>query len=169
MTGTPDLAWLTRLCRAGAIDVGLPGGWRLHRRVEPTGCTAVEVADARAHVVGAVHSATVPMLSVAAAWRGWVRDVGDATRWWALAMGHARIGEDLTVAFCRRDVRTGRLHLTVLTPTVVGGVWVAATAGPHVGVSCRQGRQQRFRRLTPMPGEPADVRVPPEPTNRIGS
>jgi hypothetical protein len=102
--------------------------------------------------LSAITSTDLPMLSVDGAWRGWGPGTDGTRRWWALAVGHASAGtEDPVVRFARRVGRRANPHRTVVRPLRVHGLWIAAIPGLHTTVTCRQGAEQRLRRLAPIP------------------
>jgi hypothetical protein len=127
-------------------------GWRLRRRVQPNGRAVIEIADETDDLIGLITSTHLPILSVDAAWRGRAYLADGTRQWWALAIGHAPAGDDEpAVTFTRRLGARGNPRRTVVRPSRLQGLWIAAVPGLHTTVSCRQGPEQRIRRLAPAP------------------
>jgi hypothetical protein len=138
---------------AGPDGMPLPiSGWRLHQRVQPNGRAVIEIDDDTGDLIGLITSTSLPMVSVDAAWRG-RGHLADGTRqWWALAIGHASAGDDdLTITFTLRRGPHGNARRTVVRPSRLQGLWIAAVPGLHTAVTCRQGPERRIRRLAPVP------------------
>jgi hypothetical protein len=137
----------------GVDGAALPiSGWRVRRRVQPNGRAVVEINDAAGDLVGLITSTSLPMLSVDGAWRGTGYRSDGTHHWWALAIGHATAGDDdPAVTFVRRIGPHRSPRRTVVRPTRLQGMWLAAVPGLHTAVSTRQGQQYRIRRLTPIP------------------
>jgi hypothetical protein len=92
------------------------------------------------------------MLSIDAAWRGRGTAADGIQQWWALAAGHASAtDDDPVVTFTRRVGRRGNPQRTVVRPSRVRGLWIAAVPGLHTTITCRQGPEHRIRRLAPVP------------------
>jgi hypothetical protein len=127
-------------------------GWSLHQRVQPNGRAVIEIKDDSDDLVWLITSTSVPMLTVDAAWRGWSYTVDGTRRWWALAIGHACTNdEDPLVTFTRRIGLHGSPRRTVVRPSRVHGLWIAAAPGLHTSITCHQGAEHRIRRLAPVP------------------
>jgi hypothetical protein len=127
-------------------------GWRLRRRVQPNGRAVIEIADETDDLIGLITSTDLPILSVDAAWRGRARLADGARQWWALAIGHAPATDDEpAVTFTRRLGARGNARRTVVRPSRLQGLWIAAAPGVHTTVSVRQGPEHRIRRLAPVP------------------
>ena len=70
----------------------------------------------------------------------------------ALAIGHATSSDDdPTVTFTRRLGPHGNPRRTIVRPALLQGLWIAAVPGLHTTITCRQGPEQRIRRLGPVP------------------
>ena len=138
---------------ASPADTPLPlSGWRLRHRIQANGRAVIEVEDETGDLVGLITSTTLPMLSVDAAWRGRARLADGTHRWWALAVGHASAtDDDPVVTFTRRLRPHGTPRRTVVRPSRLHGLWIAAVPGLHTTVSCRQGLDYRIARLAPTP------------------
>lgn len=153
---SPGLGPLSRALldqSAGPDGTPLPiSGWRLRQRVQPNGRAEIEINDDTGDLVGLITSATLPMLTVDAAWRGRA-DLADGThQWWALAIGHASPDDDdLTAIFTQRLGPHSNPRRVVVRPARTRGLWIAAAPGLHTSVTCRQGPQHRIRRLAPAP------------------
>jgi hypothetical protein len=127
-------------------------GWRLHQRVQRNGRAAIEINDDTGDLVGLITSTNLPMLSVDGAWRGMAHLADGTHRWWALAVGHATSGDDdPAVTFTRRPGPHANPRRSVVRPARLRGLWIAAVPGLHTAVTCRQGSEQRMRRLDPVP------------------
>jgi hypothetical protein len=127
-------------------------GWRLRQRLQRNGRVALEITDDTADLVGLITSTNLPMLSVDGAWRGRANLVDGRRRWWALAIGHATTSDDdPAVTFTWRPGQRGNPHRTVVRPMLLHGLWIAAVPGLQTTVTCRQGPEQRIRRLVPGP------------------
>jgi hypothetical protein len=139
---------------AASVDgTALPiSGWRLRQRLQRNGRVAIEINDDTGDLVGLITSTNLPMLSVDGAWRGRANPADGTRRWWALAIGHATISnDDPAVTFTRGLGPHGNPRRTVVRPALLDGLWVAAVPGLHTTVTCRQGPEQRIRRLGPVP------------------
>jgi hypothetical protein len=118
--------------------------------VQRNGRAVVEIIDELGALTGLVTSTSLAMVTVDGAWRGRGYDSAGRLQWWALAVGHAGAGDDEpTVTFTRGIGHRGSPRRTVLRPTLLHGLWVAAAAGLHTSVSCQQGPHYRIRRLAP--------------------
>ncbi|MDT4909466.1 MAG: hypothetical protein QOI69_2707 [Pseudonocardiales bacterium] len=127
-------------------------GWRLRQRVQRNGRLAIEINDDTGELVGLITSTTLPMLSVDGAWRGRTQLADGTPRWWALAIGHATSSDDdPSVTFTRRLGPHGNPRHSVVRPTLLQGLWIAAVPGLHTTITCRQGPEYRIRRLGPVP------------------
>jgi hypothetical protein len=149
---TPSFPELTdaMLEEAGGPEGALlpVSAWRLHRRVQRNGRAVIEIADRTGDLVGLITSARLPMLSVDAAWRGRGYDAEGTRQWWALAIGHASASDKQPViSFTRRIRPRGYPRHTVVRPSLVQGLWVAAVPGLYTTVTCKQGPEYRVRRL----------------------
>jgi hypothetical protein len=138
---------------ASADGTALPiSGWRLRQRLQRNGRVAIEINDDTGDLVGLITSTSVPMLTVDGAWRGRAALADGTRRWWALAIGHATSSDDdPAVTFTRRLGPHANPRRTVLRPTLRHGLWIAAVPGLHTTITCRQGPEQRIRRLGPVP------------------
>jgi hypothetical protein len=132
----------------GPGDLHLPGGWRLSHFVQPTGQRVIEIHDTSRDLVAFVASATRPVVSIDAAWRGLGADPAGEQQWWALAIGHARRKPDPQVTFASRFAH-GQVRRTTVTPNVVDGLWVALVSGRQGTVTFRQGPHQCIHRISP--------------------
>jgi len=133
-------------------------GWHLRQRVQPNGRAAIEITDDTGDLIGLVASTSLSMLSIDAAWRGRGRSDDGTQQWWALAVGHASAGDDdPIVTFTRRIGQRGTAHRTVVRPSRLQGLWIAAVPGLHTTITCRQGSEHRVRRLAPAPRSAAHV------------
>jgi hypothetical protein len=127
-------------------------GWRLRQRLQRNGRLAIEIDDDTGELVGLITSTSVPMLSVDGAWRGRASLADGTRRWWALAIGHATSSDDdPVVMFTRRLGPHATPRRIVVRPALSHGLWIAAVPGLHTTISCRQGPEQRIRRLGPVP------------------
>ena len=127
-------------------------GWRVHQRWQGNGRAVIEINDDTGDLVALITSTTLPMLSVDGAWRGRAQLADGTRRWWALAIGHATSSDDdPAVAFIQRLGPHGNPRRTAVRPALLHGLWIAAVPGLHTTVTCRQGPQQRIRRLGPGP------------------
>lgn len=139
------------------LDAGpaIGTGWQVHYEHQRSGRAAIEVTDDTGELIGLVASTDLAMLSIDAAWRG-RRTVSDGTRqWWALAIGHASVGqEDPVVTFTRRVGARGRRGhpiRTLVRPALWRGLWIATAPGLHTTITAEQGMDYRIRRLAPAP------------------
>jgi hypothetical protein len=107
-----------------------------------------EIFDARHDLAGLIASTGHPQHSVDAAWRGHRIDTNVGRRWWALAVGHAGGDARPSVTFARR-LPHGRVRRTTVTPTVVGGLWIAVVFGRHGAVTMRHDAFQQVVRIAP--------------------
>lgn len=135
-----------RLGRPSTLE--LPGGWRLHHRLEAKGRRLIEIYDVSRALVGFVASTNRTLVSVDAAWRGLTLTAGGDRRWWTLALGHAALQFPPSVTFMRRN-RDQRLIRTVVVPLSVEGMWVTMVSGRQTSVSLRQGSRQHHHRVWP--------------------
>jgi hypothetical protein len=127
-------------------------GWRLRQWLQRNGRAAIEISDDAGDLVGLITSTNLPMLSVDGGWRGMAHLADGTRRWWALAIGHATSSDDdPVVTFTRRLGPHGNPRRTVVRPARLHGLWIAAVPGLHTTVTCRQGPEQRIRRLGPVP------------------
>jgi len=127
-------------------------GWRLRRRLQPNGRAVIEIADETDDLIGLITSTHLPILSVDAAWRGRAYLADGTRQWWALAIGHAPATDDEpAVTFTQRLGALGNPRRTVVRPSRLQGLWIAAVPGLHTTVTFRQGPEQRTRRLAPIP------------------
>jgi hypothetical protein len=160
---TETVPALTDVVFADATQDGtlLPvSAWRLHWRVQRNGRAVIEIADDAGDLVGLLTSARLPMLSVDAGWRGSGYDASGIRQPWALAIGHAYANvEEPVVTFTRPIRHRGNPRTTVVRPALLQGLRIAAVPGSYTRISCRQGPENRIRRLTPIPGRrPHSVR-----------
>jgi hypothetical protein len=136
----------------GDAEAPLISGWRVCQRVQRNGRAVIEINDDTGDLVGLITSTNLPMLSVDGAWRGRAHLSDGTRRWWALAVGHATTSDDEpAVTFTRRLGPHGNALRTVVRPALLQGLWIAAVPGLHTTVTCRQGPEQRIRRLGPGP------------------
>jgi hypothetical protein len=152
-TPFPSLPLTSRTLLGDAGGSPLPiEGWRLYHRRQSNGRRVIEINDVAGDLVGLITSTNLPMLSVDAAWRGRSELVDDTRQWWALAFGHASAGDDdPAVTFSRRLGPSRHIRRTVVRPSRVHGLWVAAVPGLYSSVTCRQGTEHRIRRLAAVP------------------
>jgi hypothetical protein len=103
-------------------ELKLHSGWRIRYVNEPTGRDIIEIYDVSCDLVGFVASASRPLISIDAAWRGHFTDDSGRRQWWALAIGHAPVESAPLVTFGSRS-SSGQLRRTTVAPTVGGGLW----------------------------------------------
>jgi hypothetical protein len=143
---------------SGDANALLISGWRVRHRLQRNGRVVIEINDDAGDLVGLITSTNLPMLSVDGAWRGRAHLADGTRRWWALAVGHATTsGDDPAITFTRRLGPHGNPVRTVVRPALLHGLWIATVPGLHTAVTCRQGREQRIRRLSPGPRWHADA------------
>jgi hypothetical protein len=131
-----------------SIKVGLPAGWLLRHHARRNGQSVFEIFDARRDLAGRIASTGHTRHSVDAAWRGDWTDARAGHRWWAVAMGHASGDAKPTVTFASR-LPHGRVRRTVVTPTVVEGLWIAVVFGRHCAVTMRAGAFEQVMGISP--------------------
>jgi hypothetical protein len=108
----------------------------------------LEIFDAGHDQVGRIVSTRHRRHSVDAAWRGRWTDTNFERRWWALAIGHTSGDAGPTVTFASLLAR-GRTRRTTVTPTVVGGLWIAVVFGRHGAVTMRHDAFEQVMRISP--------------------
>jgi hypothetical protein len=139
------------------VDAGaeIGPGWRIHQGLQRNGRAAIEVTDDTGELIGLIASTDLAMLSIDAAWRGRSTRSDGTRRWWALAIGHASVGEvDPVVIFTRRvgaRGQAGHPSRTLVRPSLWRGLWIAAAPGLHTTITAEQGPEHRIRRLSPAP------------------
>jgi hypothetical protein len=113
-------------------------GWRICWRLQPDGRTVIEVCDETGVLTGLVVGTRLPIVSADAGWRGKARGTDGAKWWWALAIGHALAGTGRpAVTFTRGIPGRRRARRTIVHPTTMGGLWVAAVTGRYTTVCCQ--------------------------------
>ena len=132
MTGTVVGQAGSEVCVRLAVS-----GWRIRWRLQPDGRTVIEVCDETGVLTGLVVGTRLPIVSADAGWRGKARGA-DGANWWALAIGHARVGTGRpAVTFTRGMPGSRRARRTTLRPATTGGLWVAAVTGRYTTVCCQ--------------------------------
>jgi hypothetical protein len=139
------------------VDAGpeIGPGWHIHQGLQRNGRAAIEVTDDTGELIGLIASTDLAMLSIDAAWRGRSTRPDGTRQWWALAIGHASVGEDDPVVIFTRRVGARGQHAhpsrTLVRPSLWRGLWIAGVPGLHTTITAEQGPEHRIRRLAPAP------------------